>query len=377
MFMLTFLLIIKYDSESGFFDSFEENIITFELFKEILLDASDSEILNAWFKLSKEFKNSWEIKRIKTLLKNNKISFDKENEYEIRKLYSNFMSEKTKISTLKKHKTMSKNGDITEQYKISGKKSRLTFLKHLEESGKTENEFYKITSEKSMDAKIRKFGSKENLSKFYKQKTFELAANFCNVILDENTPIDVIRNCVKIFLKNKKMYNYNSEKWKITHLRNMGLETDNKTTEEINKLYTEYLSKRYQLKDITNNGYKRTKKGYYIFNSKQELRNFFYRSSWEENFLLYLDNFSIENGGKFFIPERIEFVFENIKRHYYPDIGFEFGDKKYVFEIKPKKCTNEAINIAKFTFAKIKHDKLFFVVTENELNENFIKEIIT
>mgnify|MGYP000022267477 CR=1 FL=1 len=31
-----------------------------------------------------------------------------------------------------------------------------------------------------------------------------IADEDCNVILDENTPIDVIRNCVKIFLKNKK-----------------------------------------------------------------------------------------------------------------------------------------------------------------------------
>lgn len=331
---------------------------------------------NECSKKSKEFRRNKEYKRYKTILRKNNISFDENNYDEIFILISQYMSEKTKISTKKKHETMLKKGPLKEQYQKAGKKSRISTIKTICEKYGSESEFYKYQNQKSTEAKIKKYGSEEGVSEFYRKKTYEMAANFCNVVIDENTPIEVLQECMSIFMKNKKMFNHDPLKWKITHLKNIGESVEKLTKEEVNRLYTEYLSRRYCLNDIENNGYKRTKKGHFYFSSMQKIEKYFYRSSWEENFLIYLDKFSLQYGGQFFIPDRIPFIYENTTRHYYPDVGFEFRDKKYIFEIKPQKLTEDDLNKIKFHFAKEKFGEMYFIVTEYNLNEKFIKETL-
>lgn len=324
------------------------------------------------------FRSARDLKRYKSALTNANIIFDDKNEKQIRKLYSNLMSEKTKVSTAKKHETMCQRGDLKAQYVLAGKKSRATMLTKLNSEGMSLGDFNMMLGQKSIKAKTEKHGSLEKVIEHYQEIVNKQAADYCGIVLDEHTPVAILKECRKIYMRAKKMYNHDPLAWKKTHLQNLNPNLDIKSLpeEEIHKQFSEYISNRYQMRNIENNGYKKTKKGYYVFTSNQNPNKFFFRSSWEESVLAILDGIALEYKASFFVPDRIPFIFQGIKRHYFPDIGFICHNRKYIFEIKPYCKVNTDINQAKFLAAKELLGLSFVVITEHELNNNTIRNII-
>jgi len=168
-------------------------------------------------------------------------------------------------------------------------------------------------------------------------------------------------------------------KYKKTHLINQlkySIDEVNAFNDEtINKLYSEYLSKRIKkLTNNTKNGYGRTLKGWYTFINNDE---FFYRSSWELELCKTLD-ILIES--KYIknvcIPGKIMYIFENIEHAYFPDFEICFtSGNKVTIEVKPFKKIEDPKNKAKINAAKNALAN-FTVFTENEIfNKNLIKII--
>lgn len=93
------------------------------------------------------------------------------------------------------------------------------------------------------------------------------------------------------------------------------------------------------------------KNGYYF--SIKLNRNIFYRSSWEEKFIIYLDtNMAVLTFQE--EPFRIKYYYNTQNRNYIPDFLIEYKNgNKEVVEIKPKCFLKSEINICKFKYARI------------------------
>ena len=102
---------------------------------------------------------------------------------------------------------------------------------------------------------------------------------------------------------------------------------------------------------------------------------YFFRSSYELSYLVYLikNNIKFESGEKKI--HSIEYYFENKKRNYFPD--FYLPESEEYIEIKPSSLLNNKMNKAKFKKAeeifrdkfKIITEREFKMLTKNEINK--------
>lgn len=322
--------------------------------------------------------------RKKTYLRNRNVEF---TEYNLDELYSKELSLECKNYDQTYRKTM--------KYKENGikgdKKRKITFLiknnivsgETIENMGEDEisnlflKNFNKIDDhgKKIHNGLLKKYGNTVKIADEFRRR-FDLSfKNFLSNI-DNIDNIDVD----KMLELKKKFYSSRGVKdvlnWKKSHLihRNINLETGSE--EEIDKLYSEYISNRFKtLSNSIHNGYKQTKKGWYSF--KNIKNDFFYRSSWELKVyetLDYLMGQGIVSDVE--IPKRIPYTFENKNRNYYPDIQYVVNNgKKIVCEIKPFSKICDPLNVAKFTFARMEHEN-FFICTENEIFSDEIEKYL-
>lgn len=171
---------------------------------------------------------------------------------------------------------------------------------------------------------------------------------------------------------------HSKKEWKLKHLLNIGMQVLDVSEENIDRLYTEYLSRRFKKSSIETekNGYSCTEKGWYVMTSSTD--RFFYRSSWEKKVFEALDLLLGE--GKILDviePERVPYSFDNIKRHYYPDACFiNSKGQKIVLEIKPLEKCADPINSEKFCAAKSIPEISFHILTEVEIFQKDIKEYL-
>ena len=187
-------------------------------------------------------------------------------------------------------------------------------------------------------------------------------------------------------LYKKYLYDYKTGKktkeellqWKKTHLINHGIDAskvNSLSDEEVEKLYSEYLSERFpKLDDNLYCGYKRTKKGWYHFKSSNN--PFFYRSGWEEEVCKVLDGEIGKTIKSVSSPDKIMYEFEGQKHAYYADFKIEFmnGDVLYI-EVKPEKRVNDPVNQAKIQEAKKQYDH-FIVLSESSIFAKNLLDII-
>lgn len=335
------------------------------------------------------------LKFLKTFLNNKNIKYLETDNLEIlEKKYAILMSEITKKSTEKKHKTIKeKYGDLTLAYKNAGTKSSITarkrfLIKHNiidNDSKLSDNDlhvlyktyFNKLSNhgDKIAKGRFNKYKTKDKYIESYKLGTLKTVCNFYNLNIEEIKNEEQITSLIKQYFKDIKFFNNNPIKWKITHLKNIGINNiENFLPEEINKLYSEYISNRFNSKSlqVLNNGYKKSKKGWYVF--KNTNLSYFYRSSWELIVLKALD-ILIKNNEVLSIkePNRVLYYFDNRNRYYYPDIEYLLKDKRQiVLEIKPTSKLNDPINIAKMTEAS-KTNLNFKILSENEI---FSKDLL-
>lgn len=175
------------------------------------------------------------------------------------------------------------------------------------------------------------------------------------------------KNAIGFFVKD-------TNEWKISHLKNIGVYIDGMNRHEVSKAYSKYISDRYNSRslEVENNGYKRTKKGWYAFENIDS--KMFYMSSWEKDVMIFLDSMISEYGiTNICCPKRIKYEFGDNIKHYYPDISIFCDDKEYVLEIKPSRKVSEEQNKSKFVGAQ-KQIANFFIVTEKEIYDNDIKD---
>lgn len=326
---------------------------------------------------------------LRSALKTREIDcLEVESVEDLEKKYSKIMSEITKKSTIKKHKTIKeKYGDISNCYQLSGQKSHINRMKNFLEQNNisynfdiSEKELQKIFvfyfdsitnhGEKIKQGRLKKHGTKENVIKSYKDGTIKTVRNFYKI--DDNTfnmlNEEEINFMIKSYKKDINFFNHNAIKWKTTHLTNLGINSDLLSNDIINKLYSEYMSERFTTNSlhVISNGYKKSKKGWFKFSNIN--LNYFYRSSWELKVLEIL-NILITKGKiiNVFEPDRISYNFENRDRNYYPDVGVVLtNNTKVIIEIKPQSKLSDPINIEKFSAAK-KQIENFIVLTENEI----------
>jgi len=164
------------------------------------------------------------------------------------------------------------------------------------------------------------------------------------------------------------------DSWKVKHLiKNSNIDLEQISKEKIDILYSEYMSKRFKRSSLESdkNGYLRSQKGWYEMVNQPNDR-FFYRSSWERIVFEALD---VLVGQRKIIcvknPERVEYEFKGIKRHYYPDAAFvNLAGEILILEIKPKSKITEQINLEKISKAKSLFGDKFCVLTEEDIFEN-------
>jgi len=171
-----------------------------------------------------------------------------------------------------------------------------------------------------------------------------------------------------------------SRSWKIKHLiKNSNIDFNELSNEKINTLYSEYISERYKRSSLEcdRNGYLKSLKGWYELINQPGDRHF-YRSSWERKIFETLDILLGEGKIKRVIcPERIQYIFEGVKRHYYPDAAFvSLHDETIVLEIKPKSKIEQRNNVEKISQSKIMLGNRFHVLTEEDIFEKNLMNIL-
>jgi len=350
------------------------------------------------------YKREIRSKYLTTFIENNfkKLDYKNLTLKEKESIYSLFQSKKTQISTIKKHDTIIKKyGSITNGYRKSstkGNKNRkINFL--LKNSIVTKEELINCDEKYINDLFIKYFNKieghggkvkkgrlrkhREKYKEAYRNGLIKTALNYLNYknsnIEDYNEKeINII---LKKYYKDIKFYNHDCISWKKTHLINaniLNIDDVKKTSDKsINRLYSEYISKRFKRRslEVENNGYKRTKKGWYEF--KNIDKNLFYRSSWEEYIFSIIDNLIkekhiIEVGN----PDRIRYFFEGKYRYYYPDVKIRTNYKELTIEIKPYRKLKEKMNKKKIKESKKQLGSSFLVLTEKEIFSDNIVTII-
>lgn len=164
-----------------------------------------------------------------------------------------------------------------------------------------------------------------------------------------------------------------TKSWKIKHItRNSSTDVTNLSNDDIEKLYSEYVSMRFSRTSLesTRNGYLKTSKGWYDMTNQPGDR-FFYRSSWEKFVFEALDVLVGEKKIQYVKnPDRIEYELDGVKRHYYPDASYvNLSGKNIVLEIKPKRKLDERVNSEKIKKASSLLGECFQVLTEDVIFE--------
>lgn len=335
-----------------------------------------------------------------TALKKRNINIEFEDNIDyLEKEYSKIMSSITKKSTNKKHNTIiEKHGNLHDFYVAAGVKSKESkinsfliknnIIPDLESVSKQQKidlynkNFNKITlhGDKIKKGRVDIFGTQEKFEENARKNSLKLACEYSGLTVDDTlsmTKEEIIKIYSK-YLKFKKFSNTNPIKWKKTHLINAGIIDSNFDSEDdINKYYSEYLSKRCNsgILKYSNSGYKKSKKGWYFF-INLDLK-YFYRSSWELEVLKILDMLIKEKLIiQVFEPNRIKYCIDNKQKHYYPDIGVKLANsKEVILEIKPKSKLLDSINVAKFNAAKSTNIN-FKILTEEVIFSNNLRKIL-
>lgn len=319
-------------------------------------------------------------KFLTSILKNKGLYISDMTMDEMKKEYSKIQSKLGKDTVTKKHKTIEKlYGDVHEWYKQAGIKSKYSkAIKYLlgqniipSIDGYTNDELVELYNSKfykdqNHSDKIKKSFSKyENVGDEFKRRRILSALRYFGmdetVTYSESEIMDISKRYADSigFKVSDKM------KWKTTHLKNIGEYDSCMTADEVDIRYSEYISDRMMQSSlqVENNGYKRTKKGWYTFNNIK--CNMFYMSSWENEVLKYLDdNIVLYKISEVCPPERIKYEIDGVNRNYYPDIKVVANNIEYVFEIKPKRKVEEHMNVCKFDSAYKKINN-FYILTED------------
>ena len=348
-------------------------------------------------------------KKIITELKNNGYDIDNCNEQQIKDIWHEYSVKHSISGQEKRVKTInSRNG-----FKHLGKKGVITNRKRflirnniisvedmnnisVTEIDKLFLENYnKITNigQKIIDGRIKKYGSLEifnihmtknvNKTKF---KNYCLNNNLDIESLTDKQKEEHIKKCNKEASK-KSFLSISRIEWKRRCLN--GFKNIDKKSilseEEIESLYSIYMSERTNKLFYENvkNGYKRTKKGWYVFNSTKN--KMFFRSSWEELLLQKLDNLLLTKLIDLVKePEHILY-FDSEKnkiRCYYPDVEYSYYNiekdiqRNIIIEVKPESKICEINNCDKFEHAISKYKDCFFILTEKEIFSNDIENIL-
>ena len=331
----------------------------------------------------------------KTYLINKGIDINNLTIQDIKTIYSNEKIKETTISNKKRIKTINKKykGGFS-SIVISGfKNKKINFLlkNNIIEKNNTYSDdyidyqykkYFNIINKHSDKIKkgiIEKNGHNykeilyQNILNYYKKWLID---NMVNVEIDNLSPPDLIKEFYKYFINNKSI-----KRWKLSNILNNtniinNLKNSNFEDLNVDVLYSEYLSNRIKnLVDNTHNGYKRTKKGWYIY--KNIDNEMFYRSSWELYIYKILDELLSEKQIKYVdIPDRVEYFYD-FKRHYFPDIVIKYNDDDFrIIEIKPKNKLILEMNINKFKRAVEKYNYKFIILTEDDIFDIEIKNKI-
>lgn len=225
-----------------------------------------------------------------TALKKRNINIEFEDNIDyLEKEYSKIMSSITKKSTNKKHNTIiEKHGNLHDFYVAAGVKSKESkinsfliknnIISDLESVSKQQKidlynkNFNKITlhGDKIKKGRVDIFGTQEKFEENARKNSLKLACEYSGLTVDDTlsmTKEEIIKIYSK-YLKFKKFSNTNPIKWKKTHLINAGIIDSNFDSEDdINKYYSEYLSKRCNsgILKYSNSGYKKSKKRMVFF----------------------------------------------------------------------------------------------------------------
>lgn len=323
-------------------------------------------------------------KYLKTILINNGYAIENISYDEMKKIYHDIKSEITKRAYDKwLQSCLKRNDSFSSRAKMSYTARAIKFLQinnmsydHLSDIELTSLGWHLMNDKAEHGKKIKKgiHAKHADIEQEYRRRFYLCVAKHFNKQIDEITKSD-ISYYVKYI---RKLYIKDTIEWKRKHvIKAFNVNPD--SIEEIEKLYSLYLSQRFKRASLEckTNGWSRTQKDWYSF--KNCKLNFFYRSSWEKVVCELLDDLLEHNLIlDVFIPEYIEYYFDNKLRRYYPDIGvITNNDKKIIFEIKPKEHTLLALNQAKFMYAKQTYNDLFIILTEDEIfNADRLKEIL-
>lgn len=343
------------------------------------------------YKKTDEFK----VKFKKTFIKNREqdIHIDSMGAKDIDKLFHKLKSESVKKSQEKRVKTIRSKGsdEFSRMTKLGNNNRKKKFLINNNIVNKLDD-----LSQEEIDRlfvlhfnTIEKHGNKikkgickkygQQVSREFKRRYKKAFCNFLNRNNIDLNGLTVSEYKKEIEKFNKKHAYKDVLQWKKTHLKNqLGItveEIEKLSGDEVCKKYSQYLCDRMKLVDNIYNGYRRTKKGYYIF--KNVNKKIFYRSSWEQMFLKEVDLLIGEGEiDSICVPKYIHYKYGGIRRKYYPDFKIEFNDKFKIVEIKPFKRVNDSINKAKFKSAKKIFKNNFLVLTEKEVFSDLRREIL-
>ena len=221
--------------------------------------------------------------------------------------------------------------------------------------------------------RLKKYGSVEHLREADKERVIKGSCKKLGIEYNKDFSENQKKSITNEAYQNFRVKDKNA--WKLKHLlRFTSIAcTNSLTSDEVDRLYSEYVSKRFSRSSIESdkNGYTHSEKGWYQMTNQQGDR-FFYRSSWEKKVFEALDHLVGVNLISFvFTPDRVEYEFEGVKRHYYPDAAFEkLDNKRIVLEIKPKRKVSEICNSLKILAARDRIGNGFHVLTEHEIFES-------
>jgi len=232
-------------------------------------------------------------------------------------------------------------------------------------------------SEKIAIGRLKKYGDHDAVRLADKERVLKSACSMLGITYSKNFSDDERKSITNEAYKNFRVKNVYA--WKLKHILSYAhIENISELTPEaIDSLYSEYLSSRFSRSSLESdkNGYKNTEKGWYRM-TNQEHDKFFYRSSWEKKVFEALDNLLGQcRIQRVITPKRIQYMINNSRRHYYPDIAFiNASGSTIVLEIKPLKKIYEHVNALKISAAREDLGQNFHVLTETEIfNEDLLK----
>lgn len=291
-------------------------------------------------------------------------------------------AEKRKLADLQRVKKIRETGSFSD----NGSRSKLTravrFLKsvNVDVSGLDETQIVELWlrefrekanhGEKIIKGRNSKYSDPESLKTADRTRVLKACCTRLGIEYSENFTEDEKGKITKEAFKNFRVKDTMS--WKVKHIvRHFSLkEIESLDEDKINALYSEYVSFRFSRKSLetTRNGWTRSEKGWYEMISQPEDK-FFYRSSWEKSVFEALDVLVSSSLIKRVVsPDRIQYEFSGVKRHYYPDAAFvNSRNTLIVLEIKPSKKIEEIDNAVKIAAAYDKLGSNFHVLTENEI----------